>query len=123
MIKRILFMLAIIVVLFAISYSIHSSLIEVDLSFSLFYVYLFHAIAVAIIYVSVELVAEHLPTQAGNAYLVLMCFKLGLFLLIFQTAVFENDALSMPERIALVIPLFVFLLMEAVAVGKLLNSK
>ncbi|MFD2551558.1 DUF6168 family protein [Bizionia sediminis] len=116
-------MLILFAALFAVSYTLHSYLSAIELSFSLFYVYLFHAIAATIVYVSVELVAENLPTQAGNAYLVLMCFKLGLFLLIFREPVFENDALTMPERIALVIPLFVFLLTEAIAVGKLLNSK
>ncbi|MFD1615883.1 DUF6168 family protein [Gelatiniphilus marinus] len=123
MTKRILIMLAVLLLLFVLSYSIHNTLISTDLSFSLFHVYLFHVIAVAIIYATVEFVAENLPTQAGNAYLVLMCFKIGIFLLIFKTAVFENDALTMPERIALVVPLFVFLITEAIAVAKLLNSK
>ncbi|TYB78786.1 DUF6168 family protein [Bizionia myxarmorum] len=123
MIKRIVIMLITLTLLFAVSYFTHSKLISTDLSFSLFHVYLFHAIAVFIIYVAIEFIAELIPTQAGYMYLMLMCFKIGFFLLIFQNAIFENDNLSQPERIALVVPLFIFLLTEGIAVAKLLNNK
>lgn len=123
MIKRIIIMLISVALLFAVSYFTHSKLNNADLSFSLLDVYLFHAIAVVLIYAVIEFVAENLPSQAGYMYLMLMCFKIGFFLLIFQTPVFENDDLSRPERIALVVPLFIFLLAEGIAVAKLLNSK
>ncbi|EGV43066.1 hypothetical protein BZARG_1662 [Bizionia argentinensis JUB59] len=123
MIKRIVFMLITVTLLFAAGYFIHAKLISTDLSFSLLHVYLFHAIAVVLIYSAIEFVAEHLPSQAGYLYLMLMCFKIGFFLLIFQTTVFENDDLSQPERVALVVPLFIFLIVEGIAVAKLLNSK
>jgi hypothetical protein len=41
----------------------------------------------------------------------------------FQSTVFEKESLTQPERIGLVVPLFIFLIVEAIAVGKLLNSK
>ena len=56
-------------------------------------------------------------------YLTLMFFKIGAFVLIFQTSVFANENLTQMERIGLVIPLFLFLITEAIAVSKLLNSK
>ncbi|MGY0391298.1 DUF6168 family protein [Bizionia sp. KMM 8389] len=123
MIKRIIFVLLAVLLLFVSSYFVHESLIQTTLSFSLFQVYLFHAISVAVVYIIVEFVAENLPAQAGYTYLMLMCFKIGAFLLIFKDAIFESDTLTQSERVAIVIPLFIFLTTEAIAVAKLLNSK
>ncbi|WP_405294357.1 DUF6168 family protein [Algibacter sp. Ld11] len=123
MIKRILIVAAILLALFLTAYNLQNHLTTETLSFSLLSVYLFHLIAAVIVYVTVELVAEKLPNQAGYAYLTLMFFKIGAFVLIFQSSVFANDNLTQMERIGLVIPLFLFLITEAIAVSKLLNSK
>ena len=123
MIKRIILVLIAILLLLTISYTLHYSLLNVELPFSLFNIYIFHAICVIIIYASVEFVADKLPNQAGYAYLMLMCFKIGAFVLIFQGSVFSIEVLSKTERVALVAPLFIFLIAEAIAVAKLLNSK
>jgi len=53
----------------------------------------------------------------------MMCLKIGAFILIFQTTVFSKTTLSQAERISLVVPLFLFLIIEAISVGKLLNNK
>ena len=126
MIKRILVFLAASILLFVASYSVHKYMInlkDINMSFSLFSVYLFHVISAVIVYVIVEAVALKLPNQAGYAYLTSVFLKLGFFVLLFQASVFANEALTKPERISLVIPLFLFLITEAVAVSKLLNSK
>ena len=123
MIKRILIVAAILLALFLTAYNLQNYLTTETLSFSLLSVYLFHLIAAVIVYVTVEIVAEKLPNQAGYAYLTLMFFKIGAFVLIFQSSVFANDNLTQMERIGLVIPLFLFLITEAIAVSKLLNSK
>ncbi len=123
MIKRIILVLTALLLLLAVSYTIHFTLLNQDLRFSLINVYLFHSIAAIIIYTVVEFAAEHLPTQAGYTYLMLMCFKLGFFLLIFQSSIFSEQGLSQPEKVGLVVPLFLFLTAEAIAVAKLLNSK
>ena len=126
MIKRILVFLATSILLFVASYSVHKYMInlkDINMSFSLFSVYLFHVISAVIVYVIVEAVALKLPNQAGYAYLTSVFLKLGFFVLLFQASVFANEALTKPERISLVIPLFLFLITEAVAVSKLLNSK
>ncbi|TYP99744.1 hypothetical protein C7447_101348 [Tenacibaculum adriaticum] len=126
MIKRILNFLIAIIILFAISYFSHQHVIqskEIHLSFSLLSVYLFHSIAAIIIYSIVEFVAHKIPNQAGYAYLASIFIKIGFFVLIFKAAVLANESLSKPERFSLVIPLFIFLITEAVAVSKLLNSK
>lgn len=123
MIKRILIVTAILLALFLIALNLQNYLTTETLSFSLFSVYLFHLIAAIVVYVTVEIVAEKLPNQAGYAYLTLMFFKIGAFVLVFQSSVFANDNLTRIERIGLVVPLFLFLITEAIAVSKLLNSK
>ena len=109
--------------LFAVAFSIHSYLITENLTFKLWHVSLFQALAAFIVYAAIEYIATLLPSQTGYSYLVLMFIKLGVFVLIFKDTVFENDQLSQTERFALVVPLFLFLTAEAIAVAKLLNSK
>lgn len=124
MIKRILLFLLALVLLFIVSYFLNSYLvIEENFSFSLLSVYLFHTIAALIVYAVVEFVADKMPNQAGYAYLASIFIKIGFFVLIFNTTVFANPNLTKPERISLVVPLFLFLITEAVVVSKLLNSK
>jgi len=123
MYKRILIFVLAIAVLFALTYNIHNYLTTSELSYSLLLVYSFHAIAAALVYFLVELLASILPNQAGYGYLMTMFFKIGFFVLLFQESVFSKETLTQPERIGLVIPLFIFLLAEAIVVGKLLNSK
>ncbi|MDY0780577.1 DUF6168 family protein [Tenacibaculum sp. IB213877] len=126
MIKRILYFIVLIIVLYLISYNLHWYLLTINdsyLTFSLHSVYLFHVIAAGIVYAIVELVADKLPNQAGYAYLASIFLKIGFFVIIFQAPIFENDNLTKPERFSLVIPLFLFLISEAIAVSKLLNNK
>lgn len=123
MIKRILIVTSIFLVLFLVAFNIQNYLTTQTLSFSLLFVYLFHVIAAITVYISIEIVAEELPNQAGYAYLTLMFLKIGAFVLIFQSSVFSNDNLTQIERVGLVVPLLLFLLTEAIAVSKLLNSK
>lgn len=123
MVKRILYVALALAILFLVLFNLHNYFITEPYSFSLLQVYIFHAIAVLIVYIGIELVADIMPNQAGYAYLMLMFFKIGLFVLIFQTSVFGEVSLTQPERIGLVVPLFIFLIVEALAVGKLLNSK
>ncbi|MCB4798353.1 DUF6168 family protein [Neotamlana laminarinivorans] len=123
MIKRILIYALILISVFFSTYFLHNFLISETLSFKLWQVYFFHVIAAFLVYICVEVVAENLPNQAGYAYLMLMFFKIGAFVLIFQESVFAKDSLLQVESVALVVPLFLFLMLEAIAVAKLLNSK
>lgn len=126
MTKRILYFLAAIFVVFSVSYFPHNYILQsknIALSYSLFSVYLFHLISAIIVYGIVELVASKLVNQAGYAYLASVFLKIGFFVLIFKASVFANEELTKPERFSLIIPLFLFLISEAIAVSKLLNSK
>lgn len=123
MLKRIIISVAIITAVFFISYGLNNYLIDIQLPYSLLSVYLFHAIAAIIVYSIVELLYAKLPNQVGYAYLMLMCFKIGAFVLIFQKSIFSVELEALQERISLVVPLFVFLIIEALLVGKLLTNK
>ena len=126
MIKQILLFLGAITLFFAFSYFPHQyflSLQETTLRFSLFSIYVFHYIATILVYILVSIIAEKMPNQAGYAYLASVFLKLGVFLMIFQSSIFSDEILSKIEKTALIIPLFLFLLIEAVFVSKVLNTK
>ena len=123
MIKRIAIVFLLFILLFGISYGIHNSILNQNTSFSLIAVYLFHTLSAIMVYITVEIVWSKLPNQAGYAYLMMMCLKIGAFVLVFQKSVFSEIILSQVERISLVIPLFIFLIAEAASVGKLLSNK
>ncbi|WP_271407034.1 DUF6168 family protein [Tenacibaculum soleae] len=126
MIKRILYLIVTVIILFLVSYSAHDyvlTLKEIKLPYSLLSIYIFHVIATIIIYISLEFLADNLPNEAGYGYLAFMLLKIGFFLLIFQDTVFGEDKLVKLEKVSLVIPLFIFLATEAIVVSKLLNNK
>ncbi|SFC95621.1 DUF6168 family protein [Algibacter pectinivorans] len=123
MIKRIVLVAVLFMLLFAFGYGVHSAVVDLNLTYSLLNIYLFFAVSAVLVYATVEGVYSKLPNQAGYAYLMMMCLKIGAFVLIFQKSVFHEVVLSQAERINLVVPLFLFLIAEAVVVGKLLNDK
>ncbi|AUC77745.1 hypothetical protein CW732_03400 [Olleya sp. Bg11-27] len=91
--------------------------------YSLQKLYLFHGVAVLIVYLSIELVNSKLPNQLGFAYLTLMFVKIGVFILLFQSSIFSETNLSLPDRLGLVIPFFLFLIIETACIAKLLKEK
>ena len=124
MIKRIISYLAIIIVVFIVVYFSHDYFLSAkELHYSLFSVYLFHVVSTILIYFIVEMVSWKLPSQAGYAYLASMFLKIGFFVMIFQSTIFSDIELEKFERVSLIVPLFLFLIIEAVAVSRLLNSK
>ncbi|MFD0964569.1 DUF6168 family protein [Pseudofulvibacter geojedonensis] len=123
MIKRVLFYTLIVVASFVASYFLHDALLSKSLPFSLFNNYLFHAIAAVVVYAIIELMADKLPSQAGYAYLAAIFIKMGVFMLFFQESIFGNVNLVKSDKLSLIIPLFLFLIIEAIGVSKLLNSK
>lgn len=126
MIKRILTYLSIITLVFIGVFFTHQYMLETKqliLSYSLLKVYLFNAIASIIIYGCIELVAEKLPSQAGYAFLTCVFLKIGIFIVLFQATVFSEVKLELYQRLSLIIPFFLFIIIEAIGVAKLLNSK
>ena len=126
MIKRIVSYLLIVVAVFVVVFFTHQYVLDskqLVLSYSLLNVYLFNAIASIIIYGCIELVAEKLPSQAGYAFLTCVFLKIGLFIVLFQATVFSEVKLELFQRLSLMIPFFLFIIIEAAGVAKLLNSK
>ncbi len=126
MIKRILRYVVIVTMTFAIVFLTHQYVLEssqLTLSYSLFKMYLFHAITSIIIYVMIEVVADKLPDQAGYAFLAAVFLKIGFFILLFNGVIFSEIKLELFQRLSLIVPLFLFLIIEAVAIAKLLNAK
>lgn len=123
MIKRIITVFLICLVIAVSANIINEQLLTQKLRFSLNAIYGFHAIATFIIYFLINLVYKNLPNQAGYAYLISVFIKMGVFVLVFKTSVFSIDALTKPEKITLIVPLFLFLFLEAIFITKLLNLK
>jgi len=126
MIKRILRYVVIVAIAFITVFFTHQYVLEskaLILSYSLLKMYLFHAIASIIVYVAIELVAEKLPSQAGYAFLAAVFLKIGFFILLFSAVIFPEVTLPKFQRLSLIIPLFLFLIIEAICASKLLNAK
>ncbi|MTI25553.1 hypothetical protein E1163_11415 [Fulvivirga kasyanovii] len=94
-----------------------------EMTFSLSGMYIFHFIAYFVICLSVELLNTRLPSQVGYAYLASVFIKIGVFVLIFKSAIFGANELNMTERLSVVVPMFVFLIFEAIYCGRLMNSQ
>ncbi|WP_435414045.1 DUF6168 family protein [Polaribacter aestuariivivens] len=116
------------VLLFLIGFYTHHFLLEyfeLNISFSLEKIYLFHAFFSAIICINLRFVStvDKLFPQLGFIYLGTLLIKLILFCLFFYNPVFTVDSFSFNEKMALFIPLFIFLSTEAFFVLKILNKK
>jgi hypothetical protein len=99
--------------------------LELKLSFSLEKIYLFHAFFSALICVNLRVVStvDKLFPQLGFIYLSTLVIKLILFAIFFYNPILTIDSFSFSEKISLFIPLFIFLLTEAIFVLKILNQK
>ena len=126
MIKRILGYLLLVCIAFAVVFFAHDYSLNMKnlyLSYSLLNVYLFNIIASVLIYISIEVLAEKLPSQAGYGFLACVFLKIGFFVMLFQDTVFSEVRLELYQRLSLIIPFFLFIIIESIAIAKLLNSK
>jgi hypothetical protein len=96
--------------------------IDETLSYSIDSIYLFHFIAFIVIVLSVELLSKRLPDQVGYFYLASVFVKIGLFVLVFKDTIFSDSPMSLLERISIIIPFFMFLVLEAIYSGRLMNE-
>ena len=111
--------------LFLIGYHVHDYLLEEDIievPFSLKNVYIFHAVFSFLICSSLFLLSkiEKFKDQIGFIYLGTFVFKLLVFGIIFSQLFSENLQLSLSHKVSLLIPVFVFLAVEAYFIVKLL---
>ena len=126
MIKRVLKYLLIVIIVFISFYFIHEYVLsskQLNLSYSLLNVYLFNAIASILVFSAIEIIANKLPDQAGYAFLACIFLKIGFFLVLFQEIIFPELKLELFQRLSLIIPFFLYIILESVSISKLLNSK
>lgn len=115
------------VTLFIIGFYTHQFLNEylaIKIAFSLEKIYLFHAFFSAIICINLRVVStvDKLFPQLGFIYLCTLLIKLILFAIFFYNPIFTLESFSFSEKIALFIPLLIFLLTEAIFVLKIFNK-
>ncbi len=125
MIKRIIIFSATVVLLFFVGSFLHNLYLGKNDIYPRFLptaVYGFHTIATLMVYVMVEFALKKIPNETGYLYLASMMVKLGLFVLIFKNSLFSDTSLTSPEKLILVLPLFIFLIVEVIGIAKILNG-
>jgi len=120
MAKRIAIATVLSFVIGAITWVLNNLLISAPLRFSLVAVYTFHAVSACLVYIAIITLHKFMPNQAGYGYLTSVFIKMGCFVLLFKNSVFALEVLSKTEKASLIAPLFIFLILEAVLVSKLL---
>jgi hypothetical protein len=127
MIRSIIAYTAIFFCIFIISFSLHEYLLderEIILPFSLKKAYLFHLGFSLIICTNFQAISkvEKIFDQLGYIYLGTILLKLITFIAIFYKSIVTEEILPFITRISLLIPMIIFLLLEAIVVAKILKK-
>lgn len=128
MIKSILLYIIVFSSLFFISFNLHEDFLqqkEIILPFTLKKIYLFHLGFSLLICINLKWLStvDNFFYQLGFVYLGAIFLKIILFLAIFYQPIFLKENRSQIANLSLIIPLFIFLLTEAIFIAKILNKK
>ena len=126
--KDIFTYIVVFVLLFLLGFYTHIAVMsfkEIQLSFSLEKIYVFHAFFSAMVCINLRWGAslEKVRPQLGFIYLGSLLLKLVLFCMFFYSAVFQKGDFTQVEKISLLIPVLVFLITEVLFTAKILNRK
>lgn len=124
-IKRIILFNSSILVLFLLGIWLHPYLFGQSTQtpkFSVVGVYTFFAIAASVIITGIELMFDVMSDKVGYAFLIGVFLKLGFFTVLFLAKGLLDKPLAMSERLGIVVPLFLFLIIEVVAVATRLKQ-
>ena len=127
MIRSIIAYAAIFFCIFIISFSLHEYLLEerqIILPFSLKKVFLFHlgfSLIICTNFVAISRV-EKIFDQLGYIYLGTILLKLIIFIATFYKSIITGETLPFITRISLLIPMIIFLFIEAIIVAKILKK-
>ena len=127
MIRSIIAYAAIFFCIFIISFSLHEYLLEerqIILPFSLKKVYLFHlgfSLIICTNFVAISRV-EKIFDQLGYIYLGTILLKLIIFIATFYKSIITGETMPFITRISLLIPMIIFLFIEAIIVAKILKK-
>lgn len=121
-VMRILKYSLIVIAAFLVLYTTHKTLLGTHkMIFSLNALYAFFVISTLIIIVSLELLANVLPDKVGYAFLMAVFIKMGLFILIFSSTGLLEKKLFLADKLGVLFPFFIFLLIEALAIASRLK--
>ncbi|WP_026776073.1 DUF6168 family protein [Polaribacter sp. Hel_I_88] len=114
--------------LFMVSFFLHEYYLkanELILPFSLKKVYIFHAGFSLLICVNFRLLAnvDKIFSQLGFIYLGCLFLKMILFCVVFYKSLFNDIILTGIAKTSLILPMFIFLLTEAIFIARILNKK
>jgi len=96
---------------------------ETVVNYSLFAVYLFFALSAIFIFSIVLFVSTIVPDKTGLAFLALIMVKLGFFLLLFYKTTLGTEGIAMAGKVGIIVPLFLFMILESAAVFRFLNKQ
>lgn len=91
--------------------------------FNVHSIYWFFCISSIFIVVLNEYIHSLAPSKSGYLYLALIFVKFGFFTLIFKEQVFFEGGLNTAEKLSLMIPLFVYLMLEGLMIYKVLADE
>lgn len=128
MLKKILLYFLTFGLLFFLGISTHSTILEsqnINLNFSLFNVYLFHAVFSFFVCTILSIIAlrDRWFDQLGFVYLAVLVIKIGAFYGVFYKSIFSLENLDKTDSVSLMIPVGVFLITEVFFIAKILNTK
>ena len=119
---RILKFCLIVIAAFIVLYSLHKMLLgSQKMVLSLNALYAFFVVTTLIIIISLELLATVLPDKVGYAFLMAVFIKMGLFILIFSSNGLLEKKLYLADKLGVLLPFFIFLLIEALAIASRLK--
>lgn len=115
--KRMVIVSAIIIATLFLGEMIHLSIVEknnfkVDLQISK--LYYFFGFGTLFTYLLLEVGKIFVPNKILMVFIVALTMKMGVFLVLFFGGEMDIDTLSMSTRVSIVIPLFLFVIMESV---------
>ena len=98
---------------------------KVILPFSLQKLYLFHIGFSLLICINLQFLTKiaHVSEQLGFIYLGTLLLKIILFSVVFNETVIASENLTVASKISLLIPTFIFLLVEVFFIAKILNKR
>lgn len=95
-----------------------------DFQFNLRNVYIFHALATIVVYVTLKFLSKSpkLKDQIGFLYLGTIFLKTAIFIGLFKDTVMSDNSMTNFEGLSLLFPLFIFLFLEVYFIAKILNK-
>jgi len=126
MIKSILIYAVVFALLYFLGVYLHSVYLEeIPVTISLHKTYLVHSISSFVLCSTLLILSykKNLFNQLGFIYIGGLVFKLTVFSMLFKSHIFSEKPLQLTEKMLLIVPVFVFLILEVIFIANILNKK